>query len=289
LKVPPWSPELEAADRLRCHEGGDGYSAPQSLAEGEDVGLDAGVLEAEEAPGAPDAGLDLVEDQQQALVPGQRPQVTQEVVARRIDAGLALDGLEHDPDRLRGDRSLDRVQVAERHLGEARDLGLEQGLPCGLAGGGHSRQGAPVEAVVHRDDVEGAAALLGAPLPGELDRPLVGLSAAVAEEDLGEAGGVGEQAGEPGHLRVVVRGAAVDEPAGLEGDRLRHDVRRVPEAVHRPALHKIEVGLAVLVLQPGSVALHHHHGRPVRHLHDRRQIGAHAVVLSWKVPAALGT
>src|SRR4030095_16599343 len=162
----------------------------------------------------------------------------------------------------------------------AGDLGLEEGFPRGLAGGGHRRQGAAMEAVVHGDDVEGAPAGAGAPLAGELDRAFVGLGAAVAEEHLPEARGVGEQARQTRHLRVVVGRAAADQPARLAGDRLYEHRRAVPEAIHGPALHEVEVGLALLVLEPGAVALHHDDGWPVRHLHDRAQIGAHVVVLS---------
>jgi hypothetical protein len=50
-----------------------------------------------------------------------------------------------------------------------------------------------VEAVVHGDDVVCAAPVAGAPLARELDRAFVGLGAAIAEEDLGEPGGLGQQ------------------------------------------------------------------------------------------------
>src|SRR5262245_26597146 len=137
-----------------------------------------------------------------------------------------------------------------------------------------------MEAVVHGDDVEGAPVVAGAPLAGELDRAFVGLGAAVAEEHLPEARGVGEQARQTRHLGVVVRRAAVDQPRGLEGDGLHDHRRAVAEAIYGPALHEVEVGLALLVLEPGAVALHHDDGWPVRHLHDRAEIGAHVVVLS---------
>ncbi len=134
-----------------------------------------------------------------------------------------------------------------------------------------------MEAVIHGDDLEGAGALPGAPLARQLDRTLVGLGAAVAEEDLVEARVLDEAAGQAGHLRVVVGGAAVDQPPGLERHRLRDDRGGVAEAVDGPALHEVEIGLAVLVPQPGAVPLDHHHRRPVGDLHQCADIGAHVV------------
>ncbi len=57
-------------------------------------GLDAGILVVEQFAGAAHAGLDLVDDQQQAMRLGQRAQLTQEMLRRRPDAGLALDRLQ---------------------------------------------------------------------------------------------------------------------------------------------------------------------------------------------------
>ena len=55
----------------------------------------SGVLVVEQLSGAAHAGLDLVDDQQQAVRLGQRPQFAQELIGRGPDAGFALDRLQH--------------------------------------------------------------------------------------------------------------------------------------------------------------------------------------------------
>ena len=77
---------------------GERHAAADALAERHDVGRDAGMLVVEELPGAADAGLDLVEDQEQAVRVGERAQILQELVGRGPDAGFALDRLEHHGD-----------------------------------------------------------------------------------------------------------------------------------------------------------------------------------------------
>src|SRR4029453_9271613 len=86
---------LEAAHALRRHERGERDAAAEPLADGDDVGLDAGVLIAEEAAGAADARLDLVDDEEDPALRRQRAQGAQVVVAGLEDAGLPLDGLQH--------------------------------------------------------------------------------------------------------------------------------------------------------------------------------------------------
>ena len=54
------------------------------------------MLVVEQLAGAAHAGLDLVDDQQQAVLAGQRAQLLQEFVGRGPHAGFALDRLQHD-------------------------------------------------------------------------------------------------------------------------------------------------------------------------------------------------
>ena len=79
--------------RQQCRER---YAAADALAERHDVGLDPGMLVMEQLAGPAHAGLDLVDDQQQAALLGQRPQLLQELIGRRPHAGFALDRLQHD-------------------------------------------------------------------------------------------------------------------------------------------------------------------------------------------------
>ena len=71
-------------------------SAAERLGERDDVGDDAALLEREERSGAPEAALDLVEDQDRAGAVGDAARGGEEVVRERDDAALAHDRLEED-------------------------------------------------------------------------------------------------------------------------------------------------------------------------------------------------
>src|SRR5262245_50711327 len=191
---------LEAARARRGHEGGDGHAAAEPFAERHDVGMDARVLVPEEAASAPDARLDLVGDEEDARLARELPEVAQPVVAGHEHPRLALDGLEHHGGGARRDGAAHGLEVAEGNLREACDLRLEQTVPARLPGRRHGGERASVEGVLHRDDLEGAAALARAPLAGELDGALVGLGAAVAEEHLAEPARSRDEGGELRHL-----------------------------------------------------------------------------------------
>ena len=69
----------------------------------------------------------------------------QVVVVGRNHAGLALDRLEHDGGGALGDGGVHGRQIVQRHLAEARHLGLEERLEGRLARGRHGGQRAAVE------------------------------------------------------------------------------------------------------------------------------------------------
>src|SRR5262249_31659978 len=129
------------------------------------------------------------------------------------------------------------------------------------------------------------------PLARELDRALVGFRAAVAEEDALKSRVRGQQFGQTERRLVVEGRARCDQRSRLGGERLAHDLRTVAETVHGPALHEVEIRLAVVIGEPGAPAAHEDvrgtigdvHQRPERELGDRR--GAHSATLygcSWR-------
>ena len=59
---------FEAGSRFRRQQCRQRHAAADALAERHDVGFDFGVLVVEELSGAPHAGLDLIEDEQQAVL-----------------------------------------------------------------------------------------------------------------------------------------------------------------------------------------------------------------------------
>ena len=147
---------LEAGGLFGREQRRQRHAAADALAERHDVGLDAGMLVVEELSGAAHAGLDLVDDQQQAVRLGQRAQLLQELIGRGPHAGFALDRLQHHRDGVVVDQLLRPRRVVQLRLREAGDLRLEQRLERLLARGRHRRERAAVEAAFEGDDLERA-------------------------------------------------------------------------------------------------------------------------------------
>ena len=106
----------EAARIRRVHDRGPADDARQREAAGErfgdgdEVGLDAGILDAEHLAGAREAGLHLVGDQQDAVLVADRAQRLEQFGRRRMEAALALHRL--DDDR----RDVDRIDVGAEEI-----------------------------------------------------------------------------------------------------------------------------------------------------------------------------
>ena len=158
--------------------GADGQAAAQSLGERDDVGGEAVVLEAVEPAGAPDAGLDLVGDEDGVVLLAELAQGRGRAGVEGHDAALALHGLEeHAGDLLRGEHALQGGGVVEGHVHDLGRQGVEALLVVLLAGELHGPRGAAVERVLEGDD-DGARHALGVGVAAhELQGPLVGLGA----------------------------------------------------------------------------------------------------------------
>ena len=74
----------------------DGHAVAERLGHGDDVGLHAEVLEAEPLAGAAEAGLDLVDHEQDAPLVAQALDALEVLGGGRVDAALALHGFEQD-------------------------------------------------------------------------------------------------------------------------------------------------------------------------------------------------
>src|SRR5437016_136303 len=79
-------------------------AAADALGNRHDVGGDARPLVGEELAGAPDAALDLIEHQENAVLVAQFAQGSELVWRQRADAALALDRLDENAGRLITDR-----------------------------------------------------------------------------------------------------------------------------------------------------------------------------------------
>ena len=172
-------------------------------------GFDPQLLAGEEAAGPTDAALDLVEDEQRAVLVGERPRGGEELRGRGVNPALALNRLDEDRGHLRPDRVRERVDVVQAHETRGGREGLPRRALGRLAGDGEGAVRAAVEGALERHD-DRPSARLPRPLQRRLDR----LGARVAEEGPRAAQALREQArqAEHGLVRVEVR----DVPELLE-------------------------------------------------------------------------
>ena len=109
----------------RQHGADRHVSAGQRLRQQHHVGLDAPVLDREEAPGTAEAGLDLVGDEQCPVFAAEREGAREIAVVRHVHA-LALDRLDQERrDLARGERPLQSLEIVERDFETVRQERLE--------------------------------------------------------------------------------------------------------------------------------------------------------------------
>ena len=94
--VEPWPPGAQSMTLGPGDDAGQRQPAGQALADAHDVGLDALVLARPHRAGAADAGLHLVDHEQDAVLVAQRAQVGEPARRRHDVAALALDRLDED-------------------------------------------------------------------------------------------------------------------------------------------------------------------------------------------------
>ena len=160
-------------------------AAADALGGRHDVGRDAGPFVREQLAGAAHAGLHLVEEQQQAELVAHRAQALEILDRGGAHAALALHRLHQDGGGLRPDLGAQLVQVLERHVVEAFDVGRVALQVFRVAGGGEAGQRAAVERAVAGDDaVAPGIAEIVVILAHQLEAALDRLDPGIAEEHL---------------------------------------------------------------------------------------------------------
>ena len=199
------------------------------------------------------------------------------------DAALALHRLDQDRGGFRGDRLGRSIDVVERHLVEAVDLGPEAFQIFLLAAGGDRRQRAAVEGAFEGD---GAIALGMAVhvmvAARRLDRAFQRLGARIGEEDLVGEGVLDEPLGKPALVGDLVEIGDVPELAGLLGQRRDQMRMAVAERIDGDAAGEIEIALAIGLDQPDTLAPLEREGSTRKGLVKRRT--AHYLSLQARSP-----
>jgi hypothetical protein len=212
------------------HAGAHRQPAPEPLGRGHHVRGHAKLLVCPERSGPPHPALDLVEDQQRAVLVTGLASGAKQLGLERVDAGLALDRLEQHRGRALVHRGGQRAGVVARHDPEAGHQGSERSLLRLLGRGGQRAHRPSVEAALHHHELPSLAALAG-----QLERALDRLGARVAEEYATAERQVGEPLGEPHPGLRVEEVAHVHEPPGLLAHRLDHARVAVAELGDRDA------------------------------------------------------
>src|SRR5512146_504795 len=198
------------------------HAAAQRLAEDQPVRADLLVLEGEPRAGASEAGLDLVDDEEDVVLVAERAHAREPAFGRDDDPAFALDRLDQHGGGLRRDRRFDRGEIAEGHGTEAWRERAEAVAVLGFRGEADDRGRAAVEIPGGDDDLGaiGRDALDAiAPAPRGLDRGLDRFGAGVHRQGLVEPG-KGAELLEEGPEPVAVEGARRHgEPARLGVER----------------------------------------------------------------------
>ena len=176
-------------------------------------------------------------------------------MGRNADAAFALDGLDQDRGRLRPDRGLDGLDIAERHLVEAGGFRTEALDIFVVAAGGDGGQRPAVEGAVESDEMESLGmAVHRMVLARGLDRPLERLGPRVGEEHVvGEARGR-EPFRQPFRLRDLEQVRRMPQVLRLFGQGGNEMGMGIAERGDGDAAAEIEVALALRTRQPHAVA-----------------------------------
>ena len=272
------------ADRrlLRRQQRADGKAAAQPLGRRHHVGPDAGPFVREQPAGAAHARLHLVEEQQQPVFVADRAQPAQVLDVRGAHAALALHRLDQDRRRLVGDGIAQHVEIAERHVVEARHGRVETLQVLLVAGGGQRGQRAAVESLGAADDAE-AMRIAGhvMVLAYQLDAAFHGFRTGIAEKH-----GIGEGILDKSRSQALALGNAEqvgDVPElfrlGLErGDQMRVGVAQRGD---RDAAAEIEIASPVGGEEIGSLAAFE---RDIPSVVGRHHCGNHGAA-PWKTGA----
>ena len=219
------------------------------------------MLFGEQLAGAPETGLNLIENEHHVLAAADLANGAQVAIGRDDHAGFPLDRLDEKANGVGGDGGLQRIGVAERDGFESRRKRTKAAAGGRIGAKADDGDGPAVEVVAADDDLGLAlrhAFHLVAPLPDRLDRAFHRLGAAVHGEDLVRAGQLAELLVEERELIVVERPRGERQGARLVDKRLVNLRVAVSLVDGRIGGEAIEISVAVHIPQPHALAPREH-------------------------------
>ena len=132
--VEAWLPLGQSITDALRHDGAQRQPVGDPLGEADDITGDSPVFGGEHLPRPANATLDLVEDEQDAMLIAEPAQARQEIRGRHDVAPFALDRLDEDRRQLirRADRAQQRIDTVEVAVANMMDVGHERGEPAAL-------------------------------------------------------------------------------------------------------------------------------------------------------------
>ena len=273
---------VEGLERVgRGDHGGDRHDAAgQALPGQQHIRSDVLPVGAPPVTESADAGEDLVEHQECAVLPAQPGRFAQVAGRGNHHSALALHRLQdHAGRRPAGQRGTQRLGVAVRHVRDVRQQRAEGLLVEILPGDGQGAHGLTVVAADGRDE---SAPAMGA---GHLDGRLHGLRAGAREVHPGQAGWRHRDERRRGvaHRRLQQQAGRYRVALNLRDDRGDHG--RVPGTVEE---HAVATGVeeAVTVRGVDPCALGTDLDVPTEHVAELRAAPGQvpAVVVPYRVP-----
>ena len=231
--------------------------ATDTLGGRHDIRLYPVVLVSVQLAGARHAALNLVEDQHQIILIGERAQAAHEFIAGRADTAFALDRFDEEAGRLVAHQRLGMFEIVELGILEACEQGHETLVHLFLIGRADGRHGAAMESIRESDQFGTIAIAIFMLVVGtcRLDRGLDRFGAGIGEKDRVGKGLVDQTLRQRLALRAAVKVGDVHQRLCLLLDCADQAGMAVAEQIDRNAAGEIEVTRAVFVDQMAMLTL----------------------------------
>jgi len=252
--------------------GTDGKPSAQSLGRGDHIRFNPILFIAVKGPGPADAGLHLVDHQQDILSLAEGGGFPHELLFQRHDSALALNQFDQHGAGIFSNTGKQALKVVGPGVGKAFGEGPEMLMKHVLAGSRQGRHRSSMKGVHQRDDLCPLfAVFIGAVFSGQLNSAFIGLGSGIAEKHPAKACQAAQLGCQAGLHRGIVQVAHVLNRACLFSDRAHPAVVAVAQAVNADTAGKVNIFLSLGVHRDSSLSVNQRHGKP--------PVGRHQVFL----------